>query len=319
MASFEGSGKNRSYLSYIRPTLLKILETLRNQESYPLWKELLEKSKPVGGTLSLCFILAAGIGSRMKPFSKKLPKPCLPFINLPLMNYGFYLAKKAGFNRFLLNTHHLPEKLKFYAKKLQARCSSLHISTEDQLLGSGGALWKARKFLEKEDYFLVANGDSLLIPGDDRGFPNGFVSFKKRGTFAALLTCDHPEILKSLKPVWADRRGNILGFGEKLPGKDRIPVFQSHGESNDFIGDTYEKDGLKPLHYTGYKVFSRKIFDFLPEGPSHIFSDVLTKAMASGKGSVIFIFQGLFGMKPETFTPFWKPQDRSAGTTGPGL
>ncbi len=45
-ASFEGSGKNRSYLSYIRPTLLKILETLKNQGSYPIWEELLEKSKP---------------------------------------------------------------------------------------------------------------------------------------------------------------------------------------------------------------------------------------------------------------------------------
>ena len=48
-ACFENFGKKRSYLSYIRPTLLKILKKTENWESYPLWRELLEKSKPVWG------------------------------------------------------------------------------------------------------------------------------------------------------------------------------------------------------------------------------------------------------------------------------
>lgn len=233
--------------------------------------------------MSLCFILAAGFGSRMKPFSQKLPKPCLPFINLPLMNYGFYLAKEAGFNHFLLNTHHLPEKLEFYSEKLKDHCLSLHVSREEQLLGSGGALWKAREYLEKEDYFLVVNGDSFLVP-EDNGILNQLIGqFQRDQSLCTLLTCDHPELLKSLKPVWADEEGNVQGFGEKLSVLN--PVFISWElsfEKKAIVADIYEKYRLKPVHYTGYKVFSKKIFDFLPEGPSSIFS-VLMKAMASGE------------------------------------
>ncbi len=262
---------------------------------------------PVGGTLSLCFILAAGIGSRMEPFNKKLPKPCLPFINLPLMNYGFYLAKKAGFNHFLLNTHHLPEKLKFYAGKLQTHCSSVQISREDQLLGSGGAFWKARKYLEKEDYFLVANGDSLLVPENDQIFSQLVGQFQRDQSLCTLLTCDHPELLRSLKPVWADKKRNIISFGEKFPETDRIPLSQMHSfkeSGGDLAADIYKQYGLKPLHYTGYKVFSRKIFDFLPEGPSHIFSDVLIKAIASGERVSHFHLPGAFWYETGNFHSF---------------
>ena len=241
--------------------------------------------------MSLCFILTAGLGTRMEPFSKKLPKPCLPFINLPLMNYGFYLAKKAGFNHFLLNAHHLPEKLKIYAQKLQSHCSSIHISREDQLLGSGGALWKAREYLEKEDFFLVANGDSLIIPEDSQVLSRLVSQFHRDQGLCTLLTCDHPELLKSFKPVWADKQGNILGFGEKPPGTASGPISDIHKinyklsaeETKTPVSGIHKKYGLKPLHYTGYKVFSRRIFDFLPEGPSHIFSDILAKAIASGE------------------------------------
>ncbi len=253
--------------------------------------------------MSLCFILTAGLGTRMEPFSKQLPKPCLPFINLPLMNYGFYLARKGGFNHFLFNTHHLPEKLRFYAGKLQNHCSSLHISMEDQLLGSGGALWKAREQLKKEDFFLVANGDSLLIPEDNQVFSQLVRQFQRDQSLCTLLTCDHPELLKSLKPVWADEKGNILGFGEKPPGTGPGPCpHKLPGTA--FSAGTYKKSGLKPLHYTGYKVFSRRIFNFLPEGPSSIFSDTLTKAINSGERVSHFHLSKAFWYETGNFQSF---------------
>ena len=241
----------------------------------------------------------------MKPFSEKLPKPCLPFINLPLMNYGFYLAKKAGFHHFLLNSHHLPEKLELYGKKLQDHCLSLYISREEQLLGSGGGLWKAREHLEKEDFFLVANGDSLLVPEDDGVLTQLIDQFQRDQSLCTLLTCDHPELLKSLKPVWVDEWGNVLGFGEKPPAPDPILISRelSFEKRTNLLDDIYKRYGLKPVHYTGYKVFSKKIFNFLPKGPSSIFS-VLMKAIASGEKVSHFHLSKTFWYETGNFHSF---------------
>lgn len=259
--------------------------------------------------MSLCFILTAGLGTRMRPFSGKLPKPCLPFINLPLMNYGFYLAKQAGFDHFLFNTHHLPEKLDLYTGKLRDRCSSIRLSREFQLLGSGGALWKARRELEKEEFFLVANGDSLLIAQDNQVLSRLVDQFQEDQSLCTLLTCDHPELLKSLGPVWADKNRNVLGFGYKPPKMDStILSSESSMKKTGFLSRS-DCGHLKPLHYTGYKVFSRRIFDFLPQGPSSIFSDVLAGAIASGERVSCFHLSKAFWYETGDFGSFLKASE----------
>ena len=69
--------------------------------------------------MSLCFMLTAGQGTRLKPFTNKTPKPAIPFLNLPLAYYGFYLARKAGFQNFLMNKHHLPDFIEQLAQSLK--------------------------------------------------------------------------------------------------------------------------------------------------------------------------------------------------------
>ncbi len=211
--------------------------------------------------MSLCFLLAAGQGTRLRPFTEHKPKPTLPFLTMPLAHYGFYLARKGGFGHFLMNKHHLPEQIDVLAEELSPWASS--VTTVDEtsaLLGSGGALWNARETLAQHDYFLVANGDEILFPEDDRILEDLVSQFKRSKSLCTLLTCDHPELLKSLKPVWVDRRGDVKAFGMERPNPD-----------------------LKPVHYTGYKVFSKKILDWLPAGESNIFYDVLTRAIDRGE------------------------------------
>ena len=228
-------------------------------------------------------MLTAGLGRRMEPFSKKCPKPCLPFINLPLMNYGFYLARQAGFKRFLFNTHHLTEKLKPQLQKLKNHCFSVDISDESsQLLGSGGALWKARRYLEKEEFFLVANADSVLIPGNKEIFTKFVDHFQREKSLCSLLTCHHPELLKSLNPIWINDKGNVIDFSRKPSREDS-----------------------KPLHYTGYKIFSSRIFDFLPKGESHIF-DILSKAISVGERVSHFLLPNAFWYETGNFKSFLK-------------
>ena len=205
-------------------------------------------------------MLTAGLGTRLRPYTETLPKPCLPFLNLPLMNYGFLLAQKSGFKNFLFNTHHLANEIENNVASLKDFCKSSQISDEtSQILGSGGALWKAAPILKDYDYFLIANGDEVLIPKDNTVLDHLVSQFKKDDALCTLLTCDHPELLKTLKPVWVNN-GEVKAFGMEKPDQD-----------------------VKPVHYTGYKIFSKRILDMLPDGESNIFYDVVTKAMAQGE------------------------------------
>lgn len=211
--------------------------------------------------MSLCFLLCAGQGTRLRPYTESRPKPRIPLLNLPLAHYGFYLAQKGGFNQFLLNKHHLPEQIDLLAKELSPFASE--VSTVDEtakLLGSGGALWNARHLLEKQDYFLVANGDEVMIPKSDKVLSDLLEKFKSDSALCTLLTCDHPDLLSKLKAVWVNSDGCVQGFGMTAP-----------------------RPQLNPVHYTGYKIFSRKIFDYLPEGESNIFYDVVVKAIVAGE------------------------------------
>lgn len=211
--------------------------------------------------MSACLLLTAGLGTRLRPFTEKVPKPCLPFLNLPLMNYSFYLARHGGFEDFVLNLHHLPEQVKATSQKLTPHCQTLSYSDETtQILGSGGALFKAKNLLKNHEHFLVANGDEVLIPSESNLIADLVKKFHSEKALCTLLTCDHPDLLKKFNAVWVNTDGQVREFGK----------------------ETAESD-LRPVHYTGYKIFSRRIFDYLPDGKSNIFYEVLKNAIAQGE------------------------------------
>ena len=198
------------------------------------------------------------------------------------MNYGFYLAKQAGFEDFLFNTHHLPQEIERYAEKLRPMAQTLNISSENnEILGSAGAIWKARDLLKNHDYFLVANGDEILIPTDPKVLKHLVSQFHNDNSLCTLLTCEHPELLKTLKAVWVDKNNHVQGFGMDKP-----------------------RDDLKPVHYTGYKVFSKKILDLIPPGESNIFYDVLIKAIAQGSTVTIHHLENCHWYETGNFNSF---------------
>lgn len=210
--------------------------------------------------MKTAFLLTAGVGSRLRPHTNTKPKPSLPFAGLPLMNYSLYLALASQYQNFLFNQHHLPDVLDNTINDIKPFCASIKKMDETQnLLGSGGAIWNAKDELKNLDSFLIANGDEILIPQKDNILSELQNKFNESKALCTLLLCEHPDLLKTLKAVWVDEKGHVQGFGMKPP-----------------------RDGLTPLHYTGYKIFSTRIFDYLPEGESNIFYDVLVSAIAKG-------------------------------------
>lgn len=106
-------------------------------------------------------ILAAGLGTRLRPLTDTLPKPLLPIAGRPLIVWNLLLLKQHGIADVVINLHHLGHLIE---RELgDGTRYGLHVtySHEPVILGTGGGLKQAERFLGGEP-FLVLNGDTLL-------------------------------------------------------------------------------------------------------------------------------------------------------------
>jgi len=106
-------------------------------------------------------VLAAGLGTRLRPLTNVIPKPLVPIANKPLLEYTFALLAAAGVREAIVNTHHLQDIFEEGLRNLDASGLALHTSRERRILGTAGGLKKAESFLGAGT-FLLLNGDFLV-------------------------------------------------------------------------------------------------------------------------------------------------------------
>jgi mannose-1-phosphate guanylyltransferase len=99
-------------------------------------------------------ILAAGLGTRLLPYTLKRPKPLFPILNKELLRLTISRIKKAGATEIVVNAHHLHHQFK---KALQDE-TNIILQEEEKILGTGGGLRLALPHLG-QDPVLVVNGD----------------------------------------------------------------------------------------------------------------------------------------------------------------
>ena len=104
------------------------------------------------------FILAAGYGKRLRPLTEKLPKPLIKINNKPLIYWNLKKIKKAGFNDVVINTHYLSNKIIRSIGKGEKYGLKIKYSHEEEILGTGGALIKAKRLIHRKP-FLLLSGD----------------------------------------------------------------------------------------------------------------------------------------------------------------
>jgi len=108
-------------------------------------------------------ILAAGFGTRLYPLTDLVPKPLIPFEDLPLMEHAIRMLADWGVTEIVINTHHLAEQIEaFVDERLQSDdCRvKLSISHEPQILGTGGAIRNIEWFFQGQPIW-VFNSDVL--------------------------------------------------------------------------------------------------------------------------------------------------------------
>ncbi|RLD38535.1 MAG: nucleotidyltransferase family protein [Bacteroidetes bacterium] len=107
-------------------------------------------------------ILAAGLGTRLFPFTKNKPKALVEVQGKPLIQHQLEKLKKAGFTQVLVNIHYYGEQIIEFLDKHNNFGLEIYISDErDELLDTGGALRKASDFIRGDEPVLIHNVDVL--------------------------------------------------------------------------------------------------------------------------------------------------------------
>ena len=104
------------------------------------------------------FLLGAGLGTRLRPLTNHVPKPLVPLFHKPLAAWAVEACRRAGADRFAINTHHLPDAWRGFERRGEfdgAGCDFFH---EPALLDTGGGLRNLGGWLRDEP-LLVHNGD----------------------------------------------------------------------------------------------------------------------------------------------------------------
>jgi mannose-1-phosphate guanylyltransferase len=118
-------------------------------------------------TVKKAFVLGAGLGTRLKKLTEKLPKPMIPVFGKPLIEFAFDHLIDAGFEEFIINTHHEAKAYKEYFKTEKYRDKPLTFVHEPILLDTGGGIDNVSNIL-KPNPFIVYNGDILTdLPLND--------------------------------------------------------------------------------------------------------------------------------------------------------
>jgi mannose-1-phosphate guanylyltransferase len=104
------------------------------------------------------FILGAGLGTRLRPLTDKLPKPLVPLFHRPLAAWAMEACAKVGARRFAINTHHLPEAWQSFPNDPAAQGNEITFFHEPVLLETGGGLKNIGGWIGG-DPVLVHNGD----------------------------------------------------------------------------------------------------------------------------------------------------------------
>src|SRR5262245_19022444 len=106
------------------------------------------------------FLLAAGLGTRLRPITDSTPKCLLRIGESPLLDIWLDALARSGVDEVLVNTHHLADLVRAHVAARTGR-PIVHLVEEPELLGSAGTLRVNRDFVADEEMFLAVNADNL--------------------------------------------------------------------------------------------------------------------------------------------------------------
>ena len=186
-------------------------------------------------------LLAAGLGTRLRPLTYLMPKPMAPVVNVPVMEHGLRLLARHGFTEIISNVSYLPEQIREHFGDGSALGVELRFSEEEEPLGTAGGVGKVRDFLSETESFVILSGDALT----DVDLTAMRAAHDAHDGIATLAT-KRVKDTSQFGVVITDSEGRVQGFQEKPD----------------------PAEALSDLANCGIYMFRREIFEHFP-GPDH--------------------------------------------------
>jgi mannose-1-phosphate guanylyltransferase len=180
-------------------------------------------------------VLAAGLGTRLRPITYAMPKPMVPVVNRPVMEHIVRLLARHNFTEAIANLHWFPELIEGHFGDGADFGVELSYSAEKQLLGTSGGVRNVAGFLG--DSFLIISGDALT-------------------DIDLTAMREFHETHDAIATLAAKRVKDTSQFGVAITGSDgRIQGFQEKPDPAEALSD---------LANCGIYMFRSEIFDFFP-------------------------------------------------------
>ncbi|MEC4812586.1 MAG: NDP-sugar synthase [Scytonema sp. PMC 1069.18] len=199
-------------------------------------------------------ILAAGKGTRVRPITYTIPKPMIPILQKPVMEFLLELLLQHGFDQIMVNVSHLAEEIESYFRDGQRFGVQIAYSFEGRIVdgtlvgeavGSAGGMRKIQDFYPFfDDTFVVLCGDALI----DLNLTEAVKWHRSKGAIATIVMKSVPrEEVSSYGVVVTDDEGRIKAFQEK-------PKVE---------------EALSTNINTGIYIFEPEIFNYIPSGTEY--------------------------------------------------
>ena len=211
-------------------------------------------------------VLAAGLGTRLRPLTNDRPKALVELSGRPLLEIALTRLKSFGIQEVIVNVHHFADMVVEYLRVYDNFGMQIEISREDLLLDTGGGLKKAAWFLGDSDPFIVHNVDILSTLDLHQ-----LVRFHTEHGALATLAVKHRDTSRYLL---FNEQGELCGRRSKPELKDEIvrPSRQ-----------------VIPLAFSGIHVASPRLFPLMTE--EGVFSIIPAYLRLAGQGEKILAYR----------------------------
>jgi NDP-sugar pyrophosphorylase family protein len=231
-------------------------------------------------------ILAAGLGTRLRPLTNTIPKPLLPIAGTPLIVWNLLLLKRHGFHDVVINLHHLGAMIEQALGDGSRYGLRIIYSREPVILGTGGGLKQAEPHFSGESV-LVLNGDTLV----ELDLSALCAVHQQRNAAATLVLRKDPE---------AARWGLV-----EMDSDNRIVRITGRGKA--------ESGATQPRMFAGIHILHPRLLRDVPKGKASSIIDSYVAAIERGEMVIGYDCEGYWSDigTPERYAH--AEQDASAG------
>jgi mannose-1-phosphate guanylyltransferase len=222
-------------------------------------------------------ILAAGLGTRLRPLTHVRPKALVPIMGATVLRFWFEKLRGMGFDGVVVNAFHRPEQILAEVGRWQADIPAV-VRVEAQILGTGGGIRNVLDFFEDEP-FVVVNGDVLC----DAPLGELARQFLRTEEDVGLLLHDWPVF----NNVAVDAEGHILGFGAEARNL------------------AHDRTDIRLQAFTGIHFLKPHVLEPWPIGQLLDIIDVYRREIARGRPPRAFSSPRLFWREMGSVEAYW--------------